>query len=89
MSNSSPNSGDGSRPTTDGGVDNLGAGKSFNPERPEDSGPAAEHVASHHMADRATARQDGSAPLGLRDAAESVPNSEPPKTAHENNAERR
>ena len=81
------NTGDGSRPTTDGGVDNIGAGKAFNPAEPENGGPAKER-GPLRKADAAQTRSDDSAPLGMRDSGSSTPNPEPPKTAIDNNARR-
>lgn len=88
MTSSNPHSsGDGSRPTTDGGVDNLGPAKAFQPGS-EGNRPVREKLPGR-CADNAQARSDDSAPLGLRDDAESTPNTEPPSVARENNEEGR
>lgn len=88
MSNpSTSSSGDGSRPTTSGGVDNIGAGQKFTPGRPGSSAPADEKSPAH-KADKAQTRGDDSAPLGLRDATRTTPNTEPPATATDNHRDR-
>lgn len=57
-------SGDGTRPTTDGGVDNIGAGEKFVPER-DDSAPAPhERMTDAKLSPEAT-KHDESAAFGL------------------------
>ncbi|RYX89237.1 MAG: hypothetical protein EOO28_33645 [Comamonadaceae bacterium] len=81
-------SGEGSRPTTDGGTDNIGAAKGFDPARPEDNVPAPRERMQDVRNDRARAAGDDSAPLGMTDSARPEPNTEPEKTARENNEQR-
>ena len=76
------NSGDGSRPMTDGAADNIGAGKKFSTKRTqaggEVSGPApAESMASKRK-DLGAAKRDDSAPFELHEDDESEPNTERP-----------
>ncbi|MBT2322007.1 hypothetical protein J7E62_06520 [Variovorax paradoxus] len=72
MSKKAPGgTGDGSRPTTDGGVDNIGAGEKFSGTRTqageEATGPApAERMADKRKNVEAT-RHDDSAPFGLNE----------------------
>ena len=82
-------SGDGTRPVTDGAADNIGAGKRFNPDAPDDSAPAGKEGMAAKRADHASSRNDDSAPLGMTDSAKSTPNTEPPGTARQNNNEDR
>jgi len=70
-------SGDGTRPTTDGGVDNIGAAGGFNPGKPESQTPAPREKFTERKQDRASAKEDGFAPLGIRQPASSTPNTEP------------
>ena len=75
------NSGDGTRPTTDGGVDNIGAAGSFTPGQPDPdtSGPAPkEKMADLRRLDKASTDEDDSAPFNLKPSADSVPNTETP-----------
>lgn len=83
----SNSSGDGSRPTTDGGVANIGPAKAFRPGS-ETLAPTGEKL-PNRRADAAQAHSDDSAPLGLRDDAKQARNSEPPSVARENNEEDR
>ena len=72
-------SGDGTRPTTDGGVDNIGGAKSFTPgQGSADAAPAPKEKMSESKKDRAAMRRDDSAPMGLTESAENTPNTEPP-----------
>jgi type IV secretory pathway TrbL component len=78
-----PGSGDGSRPTTSGGVDNIGAGEKFTSSSSatgeQDSAPApAERMASKRKNVEAS-RHDGSAAYGLREDLRSETNKEPSK----------
>ncbi|MGJ7545152.1 hypothetical protein [Variovorax sp. LT1R16] len=58
-------SGDGTRPTTDGGVDNIGAGEKFAPGHGDDAAPAPrERMADAKLSPEAT-RHDESAAFGL------------------------
>lgn len=80
---SNPNnmgSGDGSRPTTDGGVDNIGAAGSFTPGATDASGPVPEEKMTEARKDAASARHDDSAPMGLTQPVHSTPNTEPPSS---------
>jgi len=79
-----PGTGDGSRPTTDGGVDNLGAGESFSGHRNEAgedvSGPAPQERMQARRKSAEAARQDDSAAFGLTEDLTPVPNREPGKS---------
>ena len=74
-------SGDGTRPTTSGGVDNIGAGEKFVGHQTkagdEVSSPAAAERMSSKRKDVESARHDDSAPFFLTEDAESEPNREP------------
>jgi hypothetical protein len=80
------NSGDGTRPTTDGGVDNIGAGSKLtdvDDPQAETSGPAPDERMARKRSDRAGAAADDSAPLGMTDSAPPVRNVEPDDPATE------
>lgn len=78
MSNSNMlGSGDGTRPTTDGGVDNIGAAGSFTPGKGSANSPPPVERMSENKKDKASVAQDDSAPLGLTGSAETTPNTEP------------
>ena len=62
--------GDGTRPTTDGTVDNIGAGSSFNPNG--NDGPAGKERMAEKKTDAKSVENDDSAPLGLTDQADTV-----------------
>lgn len=81
-------SGEGSRPTTDGGTDNIGAAKGFDPAHPEDNIPSSGERMSERRNDRARAATDDSAPLGMTDSAKPSPNTEPVKSARDSNEQR-
>jgi hypothetical protein len=72
-------SGDGSRPTTDGGVDNIGAASGFTPGKPGSDAPAPPEKFAERKKDKASMAADGSAPMGLRESARTTPNTEPPR----------
>ncbi|RZJ20607.1 MAG: hypothetical protein EOO54_13085 [Haliea sp.] len=74
------NSGDGSRPTTDGGVDNIGAAGSFTPGQQDSrSGPAPrEAMTDLRKNDKASVKADDSAPLGLKASTDVETNTEQP-----------
>lgn len=79
---STPNingSGDGSRPTTDGGVDNIGAAGSFTPGKPDggDEGPIGKEKMAEVKKDKASLANDDSAPFGLKQPPDNDPNTEP------------
>lgn len=83
MTNSNPlNSGDGTRPTTDGGVDNIGAGEKFTTKKNRAgepvAGPAPPERMSAERADAESSKADDSAPFGLRPDAEPESNTEAP-----------
>jgi hypothetical protein len=72
--------GAGTRPTTDGTVDNIGAGSGFDPKRPDVDRPAPRERMGDRRADAASVEQDDSAPLGLTEDARDVrPGSDTPK----------
>jgi hypothetical protein len=62
-------SGAGARPTTDGTVDNIGAGSGFDPAHPNSNGPMPHQKMAEKRADAASVAQDDSAPFGLHDDA--------------------
>lgn len=74
-------SGEGSRPTTAGGVDNIGAGKSAAPGKSAAHGEVNAPPAKERMADkRASAensRHDDLDVFGIREDLTPVPNTEP------------
>jgi len=70
-------SGDGTRPTTDGGVDNIGAAGSFTPGKGGANAPAPREKMSELKKDKASVKRDDSAPLGLTESIDSTPNTEP------------
>jgi hypothetical protein len=57
-------SGYGTRPTTDGGVDNVGAAGSFTPGKGKRNEPALPEKLSEVKKNRDSARRDDSAPMG-------------------------
>ncbi len=59
------NSGDGTRPTTSGGVDNIGAGKRFKRKKANLNSPAPNEKKSENKKDSKSLAEDDSAPLGL------------------------
>ncbi|MDO9405867.1 MAG: hypothetical protein Q7T87_17690 [Polaromonas sp.] len=72
-------SGDGTRPTTDGGVDNIGAAGSFTPGKADgSSGPAPAEKMAEVRKDKASVKQDDSAPLGLSESTHTERNTEKP-----------
>ena len=81
MTNAMSQSGEGSRPTTSGGVDNIGAGEKFTakqaPEGVEVTGPAPAEKAQAKRQDAAAAQRDDSAPFNLHQSAQTEPNTEP------------
>ena len=81
MTNVMSHSGAGSRPTTDGGVDNIGAGEKFTgkeaPEGVEVNGPAPAETAQAKRQDAAAAERHDASAFNLREQPESEPNTEP------------
>ena len=73
-------SGDGIRPTTDGGVDNIGAAKSFTPGKGSTNGPVPKEKVPDSKKDRASVERDDSAPMGLTESTDNTPNPEPPSS---------
>lgn len=74
-------SGDGTRPTTDGGIDNIGGGEKFTTRRTaaggEVSAPGpAERAAAKRM-NAENSRRDDSAPFGLHEDLTPDSNMEP------------
>lgn len=78
-------SGDGSRPTTSGGVDNIGGGEKFSSTRNaagEDvSGPAPQERMQAKRKNAPASKRDDSAALGLTEDLTPVPNREPAEQA--------
>ncbi len=70
-------SGDGTRPTTDGGVDNIGAAGTFTPGKGSSNEPAPREKMSENKKDKASIKQDDAAPLGMTESTTSTPNIEP------------
>jgi len=62
--------GDGSRPTTDGTIDNIGAGSSFNPSG--NDGPAPKERLAEKKSDAASIEKDDSAPFHLTEDADTT-----------------
>lgn len=73
-------SGDGSRPTTDGGVDNIGAAKTFTPGQGSANAPAPKEKVPDSKKDLASVKRDDSAPMGMTQSTHSTPNTEPPSS---------
>ncbi len=73
-------SGDGTRPTTSGGVDNIGAGERMggkaSPGADHNRAPAAPERMREKRSDLESLRQDDSAPFGIRQSDEVEPNTE-------------
>ena len=65
-------SGSGTRPVTDGTVDNLGAGEAFLPGAPGSSAPAPRERMGDKRADAQSVEDDGSAPFGLTESADAI-----------------
>ena len=82
-----PRSGDGSRPTTAGGVDNIGAGKKFDTARTatgeQASGPGPKQRMGDKRKDVASSKQDDSTPLDLNADLQPTPNENTPPTPPE------
>jgi hypothetical protein len=74
-------SGDGSRPTTSGGVDNIGGGEKFsstkNAAGEDVSGPAPQERMQAKRKSAQSSKRDDSAALGLTEDLTPVPNREP------------
>lgn len=75
-------SGDGTRPTTDGGTNNIGAGEKFSTKRNAageeiSGGPAPAEGMPNKRKDIEGTRHDDSAAFGLREDLEGTPNTEP------------
>jgi hypothetical protein len=81
MATPSPlSSGDGSRPTTDGGVDNIGAAKSFTPGKGSANAPAPQKKIPASIKDWASLKRDDSAHMGLTESTHGPPNTELPSS---------
>lgn len=74
-------SGDGTRPTTDGGVDNIGAGERFTSKRTvngeEPTGPAPRERMAGNRRDAEGTRHDDSSPFELHEDLTPDSNKEP------------
>lgn len=75
-------SGDGTRPTTDGGTNNIGAGEKFTTKRNAageeiSGGPAPADGMRHKRKDVDGTKQDDAAAFELNENLESTPNTEP------------
>ena len=73
-------SGDGTRPTTDGGVDNVGAAGGFTPGKGGANTPAPGEKMSEARKDKKSVKGDDSAPLGMTESPNTTPNTEPPSS---------
>lgn len=88
MSNSSPapGSGDGSRPMTDGTVDNVGAGKAFDTGKSAigepNVGPGHQERMQNKRADAASELTDEAVPFDLHGDKTPETNKEPPPPHH-------
>jgi hypothetical protein len=75
--------GDGTRPTTDGGVDNIGGGEKFTTRKNEAgedvSGPAPQEKMQGKRKDAQAAKKDDSAAFDLKEDLTPVSNREPAK----------
>jgi hypothetical protein len=73
--------GEGTRPTTSGGVDNIGGASAFTPGKSTtdgDTAPQGVEKMAEKKVDRAAVKQDDSAPLGLTESTDDGPNTETP-----------
>jgi len=81
MSNTVNGSGDGFRPTTDGGVDNIGAGEKFTSQHTaagdDVAGPKPTENMQKKRKDAESVRHDDAAPYHLHEDVTPVPNTEP------------
>jgi len=68
-------SGDGSRPVTDGGIDNIGAGEKFT-EGGAENGPTPHERMQDKRKDAESSRYEDSAPYNLHENLDPVPNPE-------------
>ena len=79
-------SGDGSRPTTDGTVGNIGAAEKFSTQRnavgEEVSEPANPEAMSHKRQDAESARHDDSDSFNLHENLEPAPSTDPTNQSH-------
>lgn len=76
-------SGDGTRPSTDGGIDNIGAGEKFTSKRnvageEVTGGPVPSEGLTKSKRDIEGTEHDDSASFGLNEELESTPNVEKP-----------
>ena len=72
-------SGQGSRPTTDGGVDNIGGASSFTPGKAlkeGESSPMPPEKMTEKKNDKAAMKRDDSAPLNLRQSPGDEPSTD-------------
>ena len=81
MSSTANNSGDGSRPTTDGGIDNIGAGEKFTGHHTaagdDVAGPGPTEKMQLKRKDAESVKHDDAAPYHLHENATPIPNPEP------------
>lgn len=78
-------SGEGSRPTTDGGVDNVGGANSFTPGQASPTSknsPKPSEKMEEKKADKDSMKQDDSAPADLPESPDENSNTEPVRTDH-------
>ena len=75
MTSTSSNSGAGSRPTTSGTVDNIGAGEALKPGS-RDTGPAPHERMQDRRHDAESSSRDDSAPLGMTEHSPAAPEEE-------------
>jgi hypothetical protein len=70
-------SGDGTRPTTDGGVDNIGGASTFTPGKGSANAPKPAEKMSENKKDKASVRNDDSSAFDLKESTDTTPNTEP------------
>lgn len=81
MPSTAANSGEGSRPTTDGGADNIGAGEKFTGEHTaaggDTAGPAPAEKMKNRRKDVESVKHDDSSAYHLHEDVTPTPNKEP------------
>jgi hypothetical protein len=70
-------SGDGSRPTTDGGVDNIGGASAFTPGQGSADAPKPPERMAEKKLDKASVKTSDADPFNLHPSTATSPNVEP------------
>jgi hypothetical protein len=70
-------SGDGSRPTTDGGVDNIGGAGTFTPGEGSSDAPKPPERMAEKKLDKASVKASDADPFNLHPSTADAPNVEP------------